>query len=237
MHETELRDNLLTAVAVEPPLALDIDETVTRARKETSQKRALLATGVAALVIIGGIVIAPVAAKSMGGTQAAGFPGPPPPGRPSVPTGPTYTSAQLAQRSEVLGVAVRSRIAVVLPGATDIVAKPTWVPGLRGFVSLSQHTTFTLDGTRFAINLAVIAPGIEQRPDGMACEMAAGTCYFTDGSPGDNLYRAHWVDVVRADSSVVTAAWHAPASGTGGPSPEVINGYLTALANDPALHF
>jgi hypothetical protein len=232
MRETDLRDTLVGAVETEPPLALDIDDVIASARKETSRRRALLSTAMATVMLVGGIVIAPIAARSMGGVQTAGFPGPPPSAEAPVPT---YTREQLAERSAALATEVQSRIATVVPGAAAVVSKSVGAPILRRFVGISQLARFTLDGKPYAIDVTVIASG--QRADPTTCVAQTQECFQGEEIADPAFPRAQWVDVVRPDSSVVTVSWHAPATATDGPSPEVVQGYLTVLANDPALHF
>ncbi|MBC6446728.1 hypothetical protein [Actinokineospora xionganensis] len=235
MLETELRDSLRTAVATEPALTLDIDEVVVRARKETARSRALVATGAATFVLVGGIVVGPTVARATGGMQPAGFPGPAPAITSSAPIVPKYSSAQLAERSTALAAALPTRVAAVVPGVSDLQTHPGSTPGLRDFVGIARFTTFTLDGARYGIHFTVITNGVEDLSEKGACVVVRPEC-LPGGLVGDaSMRHVRSVDVVRPDSSVVTVAWLA--ADTGGPPAEALDGYLTQLANDPTLRF
>lgn len=232
MRDTDLRDGLIEALESEPPLDLDIDDVIACARKETSRKRALVATAAATVVLVGGIIVVPITAKAMDDVQAMTFPGPVSTATVAPATTPTYQPAQLAQRSAALAAAMPARIADAIPGATSIVTAPGLTPDLLGFVGAAQFTTFTLNGAPHGIHFSVIATGFE---DLSGCVDAQPKCR-SGGMGVDGRFRlVRSVDVVRPDYSVVTVQWHA--GDAGAPSAEVIDGYLTALANDSALHF
>ncbi|WP_133794229.1 hypothetical protein [Actinokineospora alba] len=223
---------MLGALESEPPLNLDIDDVIASARKETSRKRALVATAAATVVLVGAIIVVPTTAKAMDDVQAMTFPGPSSTTSVASPTTPTYRPAQIAERSAALAAALPARIAAAIPGATNIVTRAGVAPDLLGFVGIAQFTTFTLNGAQHGIHFTVIATGAEDLSD---CVGAETECRSGGMGVGGRFRLSRSVDVVRPDLSVVTAQWHAGESGA--PSAEVIDGYLTALANDPALHF
>lgn len=239
MRETELRDSLLITVDAEPPLALDIDDVITRARKETSRRRALLVTGAATLVLVGGIVVGPIVTKSMGGAQTAGFPGPAPSAQPPADL-PVWRESQLAPKVIRLATRVPARIKEIIPEATDIVSSPDRTANSRGYVALSQITKFKIAGQQYAIEVKAMAFGVHELVASGACEPADTICqqglqYRLDVL--DPFRQVYWVEELRPDNSVVTASWHESETVSVHPSTEVIHGFLTALAKDPALHF
>lgn len=232
MRETDLRENLVGAVETEPPLTLDIDHVIARAHEETSRKRALVATAAATLLLVGGIIAGPIAAKAMDGVQTAGFPGQASSITVAPPTTPAYPPAQLAERSAALAAAMPARIAAAIPGARNFVTRVGSTPDLLGFVGVAQFTTFTLNGVQHGIHFTVITTGVE---DLSGCVNAPPPCRARGIGADGRLLLSQAVTVVRPDHSVVTVEWHAGDTRT--PSAEAVDGYLAALAKDPALHF
>lgn len=239
MRETELRDSLLTTVESEPPMALDIDDVITRARKETSRGRALLVTGAATLVLVGGIVVGPIVTKSMGGAQTAGFPGPAPSSQST--DLPVWTEEQLLPIASELGGRSAARIRELIPEATDFHGIPTRPVGSPGSVALAHTIKFKIGAQMYAISVKAMAIGVHERVASGACQVAETWCQQGPDAQSEVFAefsrQVAWVDDVRSDYSVVTAAWLEPPSVSGSLSGEVIHGYLTALAEDPTLGF
>ncbi|MFD7654973.1 hypothetical protein ACFV4N_13430 [Actinosynnema sp. NPDC059797] len=73
MSEAELREGLRAAVGDEPPLRFDPDELIRRGRHERKRRRALVAVGVATLVITGTVLSLPGLLATRPGAGPPGF--------------------------------------------------------------------------------------------------------------------------------------------------------------------
>jgi hypothetical protein len=234
MLETEIRAGLLTAVATEPPLGFDPDDLIARARKESSRRRALVATGAATVLTIGAIVIAPMSADRTRDVQiaAAASSTVPPTSAPSKSAPRTDLPPRFAEGAAALEAGVVAKIQALLPTATYIRTAAQFVHRDASSEGFAQTMTFTLDGRRLGITVDVRVFA-DKPPSAEYIQPYRGPS-VDDGGP---LEQTQWVHEVRADHTLITVSWNRQAGTVGGPTDEAVTGYLRDVAREAAARF
>jgi len=196
VSESDVRDGLRGAVADEPPLSFDPDALMTTAEHQAKRRRALVAVGVATVAVAVAAIALPVALGRDAPAQVAEQPSvsssaPTPVAWPPRDVSPvSYTVPELRQRAEEMRGHLKTAFAEVLPAATAVEvgqfsgeAEGEILDGQR---YLNAAVTFTVDGDRYSIMVAVFAPGEVTDPPSVLCAASGAYCRdlgTTDGGP------------------------------------------------------
>jgi len=264
VNEQQLADRFSGAVAGEPPLGFDPDDTVDRAARRSRNRRATMgvatATGVVALTAVAVVNWSGMTGAGRGGTIGMAAPAAPTPVTTAWPppgaVAPAYTAEQLRQRGREMTGHLSQIFGQVVPGTTGIVADPaTWGGeggGAAGIVDgqtyLNGPVEFERDGVQGGTIISVYMPGEIDKGPGGACEEEPKTCTVTplpDGSAVEVKSSTHGGDAqllvarhFRPNGTVVAAiGYNYDPVGQHVYAPEVaMTGQeLTTLATDPAL--
>lgn len=261
MIEDQLRDGLRSAVTDEPPLGFDPLAAADQARRAVRRRRAVLASGAATVLLMGGTALAvsvtrdspaPEWAAAVPASQKAeevvpAKPWPTPPANPPVPADPHGIGAAAAG----IGKYLVGQLPVVVPGAENI--------EIGGF-GQEMSGDFSGDPGSFngpifyddALGRAVLVLTVSASGAGAACEGsvppdACTTSGLPDGSALETIehtdtaqpnHRVLSVRHLRVDGSSVQFSTYTYDGFSREPSPLVRGAYpvttkqLTALATD-----
>jgi hypothetical protein len=256
MSEEDVRVGLHDAVDGEPPLDFDPDALVASARHQVKRRRALVAAGVATMAVVAAAVAVPVA-LGRGETQVAQPPASSAtsatPTSPSAVQPPYYTVNDLVRRSKEMATHLRDVVPDVLPEASDLSYGEFGGEAAGDFHDgqnyMNAPVSFTLDGARYSLFVAVFAPGAPEMSRTEVCAASGAYCKQygeRDGGPlvitttdlGDQAISSMYH--FRASGSVVQiAAYNYDMAGKTppkyAPTIPVTLDQLTRLATDPDL--
>lgn len=227
MNEQELGHALRTAVLDEPPLSIDPDRLIARAKRERRRRRAVAATGVAvAAIVTTAVIFVPRQHDENPGPIAAPAPAP-------ATVTVTVPATQEASRREAQLVEYeKQHLPQVLEGVR--IESVTGSGAREGDPVLGVRVQVA--GHPEPLELVVTSKNHSNTVDQFCAKL---TCYgqqtLADGSValfakwGDVLSAAHF----RTDGSIVEANRR----GEAGPWPEVPESVFLQLATDPNLSF
>jgi hypothetical protein len=227
VSEEDVRGGLREAVADEPPLVFDPDALVATARQQVKRRRALLAVGVATVLV----AVAAVALPSALGRESMRAANQPPPATSVTTTTTTpfawppkgvslahYTPDELRTRSEQMALHLRTAVPAALPEASDFAfgefggeAAGQFYEGQTG---VNTSVSFTVGGARYSIVVTVWVPGTDKPSPTTLCDSSGGGADCTQlgqiGQNGGPIFAT----TDKFDSGTITTAYHFRQTGT-----------------------
>jgi hypothetical protein len=242
--ELDVRGGLLAAVADEPPLRTDPDELVATARRQV-RRRALVATGLATVLVAVAAVAVPAALDPATAIPAATRQAAPSTGVATTP----YSMADLRERAGELRKHLQRVLPEALPAASKVLVGAFGGEAegdfYAGQTSINAAVTFSVDGARYSIMVTTWVPGTAASPArtcGVHChrlaDQAGGAVYLRTDDLGKAVVETayHYRDTGSLVSvaaynydmtSAVPAVYH--------PALPVTRAQLVAIATDQEL--
>lgn len=256
MSEEDVRVGLHDAVDGEPPLDFDPDALVASARHQVKRRRALVAAGVATMVVVAAAVAVPVA-LGRGETQVAQPPASSTTSAtttsPSPVNPPYYTVNELVRRGKEMSTHLRAVVPKVLPEASDFDYGEFGGEATGDFhdgqMYLNAPVSFTVAGARYSLFVAVFAPGAPSMSRAEVCAASGAYCKRYGERDGGSLV----ITTTDLGDQTISTMYHFRASGgvvqiaaynydmasqtppKYAPTIPVTLDQLTALATDPDL--
>jgi len=228
VSEEDVRGGLREAVADEPPLVFDPDALVATARQQIKRRRALLAVGVATVMV----AVAAVALPSALGRAPTRVANQPPPPATSVTTTTTtpfawppagvplahFTPDELRTRSEQMALHLKTALPAALPEATDFVfgefggeAAGEFYEGQTG---VNAAISFTIGGARYSIVVTVWVPGSDNPSPTTLCEAGGDADCKQLGQVGQDGGPLYATTYTFGGGGIITTAYHFRQTGT-----------------------